>query len=87
MAKITAAPALRYVSHPRRPEWGVGQVLDDQNGLVRVAFTDGVVRSFRGDVLAVAATPEGAVALTPNAAEPAPAKPRRAATRRVRKPA
>lgn len=87
MARVSAAPAVRYVSHPKRPEWGVGRVIEDQNELVRVAFADGVVRSFRGDVLVAAPPPEGAAPIEPASASPPPEKARRAAPKRARKPA
>ncbi len=62
MARVKAAPMPRYVLHPLRPAWGTGLVLDDQEGRVRVQFADGIVRSFRGDVLTPTAAPALAAA-------------------------
>jgi Protein of unknown function (DUF3553) len=76
-----ASRAPRFVQHPKRPAWGVGQILDEQHGVVRVAFADGVTRSFRGDVLEVAETPENPPPI-PTVDDAAIAAPKRA-----RKPA
>ncbi len=83
--KIASPPAARYVQHPKRPEWGVGRILDVQDGAVRVSFADGVVRSFRGDVLAPAeAPPEGEVAAPVSVvAAPAPKRARKPAKART----
>ena len=62
MTRKSATPAApagpRFVGHPKRLEWGLGQIVGDQYGLVRVAFADGTTRSFRGDVLESAPAPE-----------------------------
>jgi hypothetical protein len=42
------------VKHLKRPEWGVGRVIDVYQGLQRVRFADGTLREFREDVLAPA---------------------------------
>jgi hypothetical protein len=84
--KTLAPPAPRFVRHPKRPEWGVGQITNDQYGLVRVCFLDGTVRAFRGDVLEQVPSPEPAltpVALVAPVVALAAAAPK---ARRVRKP-
>jgi hypothetical protein len=81
--------APRFVQHPKRPAWGVGQILDEQHGVVRVHFSDGVIRSFRGDVLEPAEAPENPLPIAPSndvAVEPAPKRPRKT-TAKTAKPA
>ncbi len=79
-----APPRPRCVRHIKRPEWGVGRVLDVFSGLIRVRFTDGATREFRDDVLEPVdeseATPE-LLALT----ETPPPPPVRTAKARARK--
>ncbi len=41
----------RFVRHPKRPEWGVGRLIDVFQGRQRVRFADGETREFREDVL------------------------------------
>lgn len=80
--KPVAPPAERFVRHPKRPEWGVGRITEDQYGLVRVCFADGTVRAFRGDVLERVIDPGPDGFPMPVVAEPTAAAPKR-----VRKPA
>lgn len=50
-----------WVRHPKRPEWGVGQVLDMHQGVVRVHFEPDVERRFREEVLELASPGSNAV--------------------------
>ena len=84
-SRSAAAPAQpRFVQHAKRPEWGIGRVIDVYQGLQRVRFADGATREFREDVLErvdASAAPAELLALTDAPPPPparAPRKPRAA---------
>jgi hypothetical protein len=87
MATTRTTPASaqpRFVQHLKRPEWGVGRVIDVYEGRQRVRFADGTLREFREDVLAPvneADAPEELRALT----DALPPPPVRSAHDRARK--
>ncbi len=79
----------RFVRHPKRPDWGIGRILDVFVGLMRVRFADGTTREFRESLLEIVnETDVSAEMLTATTApvEPPP-RPRAPPKPRVRKPA
>ena len=73
MAKRIPAPppTPRFFRHSKRPEWGIGRATDYYGGMLRVRFSDGQVRSFRGNLLEEVAQAE----VPPALLEEAPVEP------------
>ncbi len=83
-----AAAKVRYVRHSKRPDWGIGRVVDEFVGLVRVRFSDGVSREFRDSVLETVDVTElsadaFATVSAPDTPRPAPAPTRVPRTRKA----
>lgn len=79
-ASAPSAPSktVRYVRHSKRPDWGIGRVVDEFVGLLRVRFSDGVSREFRDSVLepvdvSALTAEELATVSAPDVPKPAPA--------------
>ena len=70
--------SVRYVRHSKRPDWGIGRVVHEFVGLLRVRFSDGVSREFRDNVLeavdvSMLTADELATVSAPDVPKPAPA--------------